>query len=147
MDRRSRTSIGVILSAVIAVAAVAGAAAPTVLADEPPAYYLPAPAGTSLLVAQGNGEAAFRSPDERYAFDFAAADGSSPFPVAAARGGTVIAARDGVRGGRCRRAGRPGRVPSAGAMSTTCSSITATARQGSTCTSRLGACPCAPVTS
>ena len=105
MDMRSRTSIGVMLSAVIAVAAVAGAATPTVLADEPSAYYLPAPAGTSLLVVQGNGEAAFRSPDERYAFDFAAADGSSPFPVAAARGGTVIAARDGVRGGRCREPG------------------------------------------
>ena len=105
MDRRSRGSIVVILSAVIAVAAVAGAAAPAVLADEPPTYYLPAPAGTALLVAQGNGEAAFRGPDERYAFDFAAADGSSSFPVVAARGGTVIATRDGVRGGRCQEPG------------------------------------------
>ena len=105
MDRRSRSSVGVFLSAIIAVAAVVGATAPIVLAAEPPTYYLPAPTGTVLLVAQGNGETAFRSPDERYAFDFAAADGASSFTVVAARGGTVIATRDGVRGGRCREPG------------------------------------------
>lgn len=105
MDRRSRTSIVVILSALIALAGAAGPAAPVVLADEAPTYYLPAPAGTALLVAQGNGDGPFRGPDEQYAFHFTAADGSTSFPVVAARGGTVIATRGGVRGGRCQEPG------------------------------------------
>jgi murein DD-endopeptidase MepM/ murein hydrolase activator NlpD len=68
-------------------------------------YFLPAPAGTTLLVSQGNAEEAWRSDLEEYAFDLVAADGPARFTVAAARGGTVIGARGGVRGGRCREDG------------------------------------------
>ena len=105
MDRRSRGPIGVILSAVIAVATVLGAAVPAVLASEAPTYLLPAPAGTALVVSQGNDDPAFRTDDERYAFDFVSANGPARFPVVAARGGTVISARAGNRGGRCQDPG------------------------------------------
>jgi hypothetical protein len=74
-------------------------------------YHLPAPAGTSLLVSQGQGEAAYRSAAEDHAFDFVAAEGPAPFTVVAARGGTVIAARSELRGGRCRQPGRGGLRP------------------------------------
>ena len=66
-----------------------------------PAYHLPAPAGSALLVRRGNGDQGFRTTQEAYAFDFVAAEGPSRFPVTAARGGTVIGARSGVGGGRC----------------------------------------------
>ena len=105
MDRHAPRPIVVILSALIAAAGLAGAATPAVSADEAPTYYLPAPDGTTLLVAQGNGDGAFRGPGEQYAFHFTAADGSTAFPVVAARGGTVIATRGGVRGGRCQEPG------------------------------------------
>ncbi len=105
MDRHAPRPIVVILSALIAAAGLAGAATPAVSADEAPTYYLPAPDGTTLLVAQGNGDGAFRGPGEQYAFHFTAADGSTAFPVVASRGGTVIATRGGVRGGRCQEPG------------------------------------------
>ncbi|HKZ92555.1 MAG TPA: M23 family metallopeptidase [Candidatus Limnocylindrales bacterium] len=78
----------------------------TVAADaDEPTYYLPAATGTALTVSQGNGETAWRSDDEDFAFDFVAADGPFRFPILAARGGTVIGARSGIRGGRCREPG------------------------------------------
>ncbi len=99
MDRRPRRSSAL---ALVFLLTGAGSLSPsTSLASDEPAYFLPAPAGTTLLVAQGNGDAAFRGPDERYAFDFTASDGASVFPVVAARGGTVMATRDSARGGRC----------------------------------------------
>jgi hypothetical protein len=92
---------------VLLVAILLGAIMPTtLLAADEPAYFLPAAADQALTVAQGNRETAFRSRDERYAFDFVAGGGSpARFDVAAARGGTVISVRDGVPGGRCRAPG------------------------------------------
>ena len=63
--------------------------APAAAEDElAPVYHLPAPAGTTLTVAQGNGEPDSH-PDERFAFDFTATDGqpaaSRWSPPAAAR--------------------------------------------------------------
>jgi hypothetical protein len=98
MHRRPRRSSALALVLVIV---GAGNVTPAAIAADEPAYALPAPAGTTLLVAQGNADATFRGPDERYAFDFTAADGSSSFPVVAARGGTVMATRGVARGGRC----------------------------------------------
>lgn len=104
MDRQDRRIISAALAAAMAMTSVAGASAPLLAADEP-AYYLPAPAGSELIVSQGNSEPAFRSDDETYALDFVAAQGRSRFPVAAARGGTVIAVRSGIKGGRCKDPG------------------------------------------
>ena len=103
MGRRNRASIVAALVAVIAAAATASPAA-TLAADPAPVYYLPAAAGSSLLVTQGNSEGAFRSADEAYAFDFEAAEGPQRFPVVAARGGTVISTRSTLRGNRCTEA-------------------------------------------
>ncbi len=41
-----------------------------------------------------------------------AADGPARFTVVAARGGTVIGVRSGIRGGRCRQPGEGGTPPS-----------------------------------
>ncbi|MFV2062634.1 MAG: M23 family metallopeptidase [Chloroflexota bacterium] len=92
------------LTAVLAVSllGVVPGSAPTIAAADVPSYYLPAPEGTALIVSQGNGHPTGRRANERYAFDFVAAgDTAARFPVAAARGGTVMAQRSGVRGGRC----------------------------------------------
>jgi murein DD-endopeptidase MepM/ murein hydrolase activator NlpD len=81
------------------------AAAGTATSTTQAVYHLPAPAGTALTVRRGNGDPGFRTNQEAYAFDFVAAEGPSRFPVTAARGGTVISARSGVPGGRCRSNG------------------------------------------
>jgi hypothetical protein len=75
--------------------------APAVAVDEEAQYFLPAAEGTALIVTQGNRERLRRSDNERYAFDFAANDGPADFEVVAARGGTVLSQRAGVRNGRC----------------------------------------------
>lgn len=97
------TPIALLLAALLA-GSFAGAA-PVAAADEP-VYYLPVHMDAALAVAQGNREAAFRSRDERFAFDFETTSGIPPrFEVSAARGGTVMSVRDGVPGGRCREPG------------------------------------------
>ena len=104
MDRHHRRIIAAALTTAIAMTSVAGASLPAVAASEP-SYYLPAPEGAALIVSQGNDDPAFRTADERYAFDFIAAEGRARFPVVAARGGTVIAVRTGIKGGRCKDPG------------------------------------------
>jgi len=96
--RYRRASIVTVLSAVVVLMSVAGTSA--IAADEA-TYLLPAPEGTALVVAQGNRHPTGRTNDERYAFDFVAAENPERFAVLAARGGTVIGSRAGVRGGRC----------------------------------------------
>lgn len=97
--RVRRTLAGVVLALVMA-AVVPGVSAPIALAtQDAPVYYLPAPAATALLVAQGNGEADGRGDGQEYAFGFVAAEGAERFPVLAARGGTVMGTRVGVGGG------------------------------------------------
>lgn len=98
--RRRRNPLVAILVLVTSVTSL-GLAAPAAAAEEP-AYYLPAPAGTTLVVKRGNDERAGRSEGQEHAFDLVAAEGPERFPVVAARGGTVIGTRSGVRGGRCR---------------------------------------------
>jgi murein DD-endopeptidase MepM/ murein hydrolase activator NlpD len=102
-----------LVAAIAALLASAIGPGPTALGqDEPaPVYYLPAPAGTALIVSQGQGEAERRSDAEENAFDFMAASGPARFTVAAARGGTVIGVRSGIRGGRCRQLGEGGTPP------------------------------------
>jgi hypothetical protein len=99
---RQRASVGVSLAALIGLGVLATA---PVAATEEPTYYLPAPEGSTLVVTQGNADAGRREDGrtvgERYAFDFAAAEDPERFPVLAARGGTVMGQRVGVRGGRC----------------------------------------------
>ena len=90
-----------LMAALLVVVSLSGRAAVPAAATDEPGYYLPAPAGHVLVVAQGNGVDEGRVADERYAFDFVAADPAQPFDVVAARGGTVIGARSGVSGGRC----------------------------------------------
>ena len=81
-----------------------------VAAATEPTYRLPAPAGTVLTVSQGNGHPTGRLPQEQFAFDFVAAEGTAPrFPVVAARGGTIISQRTNVRGGRCNEPARRAR--------------------------------------
>lgn len=70
--------------------------------SDDPTYLLPAPAGTQLQVSQGNEGPEGRIASDRYAFDFVAAGDTEPrFAVLATRGGTVLAQRSNVRGGRC----------------------------------------------
>jgi len=58
-----------------------------------PTYYLPVPEGTSVYVTQGNNTGdQHRRVREPSTLDFALA-GDPEFPVAAARAGTVLAAR------------------------------------------------------
>lgn len=101
---RQRASIVVSLAAVVA---LGGVGSIPVAAAEEPAYFLPAPESTNLVVTQGNnpgaGRADGRTSAERYAFDFGADGGPQRFPVLAARGGTVMGQRLNVRGGRCAR--------------------------------------------
>jgi len=104
MARRSRALIVAVLLTALVTAGVVEPASRVMAADEP-VYYLPAPAGAPLVVRQGNAEPTFRSEDEDYAFDLAAAEGRQRFTVVAARGGTVIGVRSGIRGGRCLGAG------------------------------------------
>ncbi|MFO7532174.1 MAG: M23 family metallopeptidase [Candidatus Limnocylindrales bacterium] len=99
--RVRRTLASVALALVMASVGLA-VSAPIAAADaDEPVYYLPAPMETELLLAQGNGDAAGRSDGQEHAFHFVAAEGPQRFPVLAARGGTVIGTRVGVRGGRC----------------------------------------------
>jgi hypothetical protein len=99
--RFRRTLAGVALALVMASVGL-GVSAPIAAADaDQPVYYLPAPMETELLLAQGSGGAAGRSDRQEYAIHFVAAEGPERFPVLAARGGTVIGTRVGVRGGRC----------------------------------------------
>lgn len=97
-----RSFIGSTLAMAVGLAAVSGIAA---AAAGEATYYLPAPEGTALVVSQGNTDGFQRTDGrvaaERYAFDFVARDDPERFPVLAARGGTVIGQRAGVRGGRC----------------------------------------------
>lgn len=97
-----RASIGASFALIIGLTGLSDS--PVAAAGEP-SYYLPAPAGTALIVSQGNTDG-FRRTDgriaaERYAFDFVAGDDPERFSVLASRGGTVIGQRTGVRGGRC----------------------------------------------
>lgn len=96
MLRRS-TALGVILAAAVL---SSGLAAAPMAAAEDPVYHLPAPAGATLSVRQGQGAGPGRLPEERHAFDFVT-DGAERFEVVAARGGTVLSSRAGVVGGRC----------------------------------------------
>ncbi len=105
--RVGRSSISTVVAVAIGLIGI-GAAAPS-LAAEDPSYELPALAGTALTVWQGTGSGLFRGDGEDDAFDFVAAEGPTRFTVAAARGGTVIGARSGVRGGRCDTPGDAGR--------------------------------------
>jgi Peptidase family M23 len=89
------------VAALVALTLTSVGVLPGVAAGEP-SYRLPAPAGTVLTVAQGNGHPTGRLPQERYAYDFVATAGTPPrFPVVAARGGTIISQRTNVPGGRC----------------------------------------------
>jgi Peptidase family M23 len=65
-------------------------------------YFLPAPAGTSLLVYQGNSSAFdhVAANGSQYAWDFT--EGTTEFPVVASRGGTVIGARSDSTNTACR---------------------------------------------
>ena len=99
MMRYRQSSIVVTLAAVLGLSGIVSAA-PTIAADES-LYYLPAPAETALVVSRGNGDTDGRSVRQDYAFDFVAADEPERFRVVAARGGTVIGTRVGLRGGRC----------------------------------------------
>ena len=65
-------------------------------------YFLPAPAGTTLYVTQGNGQGDHNATNgSQYAWDFAVA-GSAEFPVVAARGGKVIGLRSDSTNATCR---------------------------------------------
>ncbi|MEA2027269.1 MAG: M23 family metallopeptidase, partial [Chloroflexota bacterium] len=97
--RHRQSSIVATLAVVLGLSGVV-TAAPAIAADEP-IYYLPAPAETALIVSRGNGDTDGRSARQDYAFDFVAADDPERFGVVAARGGTVIGTRVGLRGGRC----------------------------------------------
>jgi hypothetical protein len=101
--RVRRSSIGA--SLILAIGLAGSSGIPAAGAGGEPSYLLPAPEGTALVVSQGNGDGVQRADGrvsaERYAFDFIARDDPERFPVVAARGGTVIGQRAGVRGGRC----------------------------------------------
>lgn len=97
--RFRRFSVGAVLALVIALATI-GSVAPALAVDDP-VYYLPAPEGTTLVVARGNGDTTGRTPQQQFAYTFIAAEAPQRFPVLAARGGTVISARFNVKGGRC----------------------------------------------
>ena len=70
-------------------------------------FHLPAPAGTPLLVTQGNDTGSLGGDHigvSRYAYDFAIVSGT-PFPVVAARAGTVLSVSSDVPEGNCPHAG------------------------------------------
>ncbi len=97
--RLGRSSIVSILALVVGLSGL-GASTPVVAADDA-VYYLPAPAGTALTVARGNGATEGRTAQQDDAFTFVATGEPERFPVVAARGGTVISTRMGAKGGRC----------------------------------------------
>ena len=78
-----------------------------ILAQGVPAfYYLPAPAGTELLVNQGTYPDGSHQGAKTEAFDLILRTGED-FPVVAARAGTIIAARHDVPEGQCPYADQP----------------------------------------
>ena len=81
------------IAAAIALVAQSPSTAPVRAASE---YFLPAPAGTTLLVTQGN----VAANGSQYAWDFA--EGTAEFPVVASRGGTVIGFRSDSTNTACR---------------------------------------------
>ncbi len=95
------TLAGAALALVVASVSLGVTAPSAAAASDQPVYYLPAPTETELLLAQDSGETVGRSDGQEYALHFVAAAGPERFPVLAARGGTVIGTRVGVRGGRC----------------------------------------------
>ena len=93
----SRLRIGLALLAALALQPIAGAGAQ---AASP--YLLPVPAGTTVLVFQGNNSAYdhVAANGSAYSWDFTV--GATEFPVVAARGGTVIGARSDSTNTKCR---------------------------------------------
>ncbi len=75
--RHQRAPLVVILAVAIGLSAIP--AAPLAAADEP-IYYLPAPGGTELIVRGDNGRADGRTAEQRYAFDFIAAEDTRALP-------------------------------------------------------------------
>jgi hypothetical protein len=87
------------LALAVAVVAQPPVATPVRAASE---YFLPAPAGTTLLVFQGNNSAFdhVAANGSQYAWDFT--EGTTEFPVVASRGGTVIGFRSDSTNTQCR---------------------------------------------
>ncbi len=83
------------------VAALAGQFALAAPLDAASPYLLPVPAGTTVLVYQGNNSAYDHTAanGSQYAWDFTV--GATEFPVVAARGGTVIGARSDSTNTKC----------------------------------------------
>lgn len=93
--RRMRLAIALIIAVAMQplIATQTGAASP---------YLLPVPAGTQVLVYQGNNSAFdhVAENESQYAWDFTV--GASEFPVVASRAGTVIGARSDSTNTSCR---------------------------------------------
>jgi hypothetical protein len=97
MMAMSRLRIGLALLAALALQPIEGVGAQ---AASP--YLLPVPAGTTVLVFQGNNSAYdhVAANGSAYSWDFTV--GATEFPVVAARGGTVIGARSDSTNTKCR---------------------------------------------